>query len=299
MQVVHIDSGREMRGGQWQVMLLMRGLRGAGHEQILLARPESPLFGRATAEGFDVRPYGAMTLARLLSAAIVHAHDAHAHTLAACAAKVPFVVSRRVAFPIGTGWLSRWKYRRATRYIAVSEYVRRRLVDAGVAPRVISVVYDATPAAEPAAGDWIVAPWSDDPQKGADLVRAAATLAGVEVRFSRDLPADISRARMFLYITRQEGLGSAALLAMAAGLPVIASRVGGLPEAVEEGVTGLTVPNQPERIAEAMRRLLDHPGLAVEMGMRGRERAAARFSIEAMVRGTLAVYEEVVLCSKR
>ena len=44
---------------------------------------------------------------------------------------------------------------------------------------------------------------------------------------------------MFVYITESEGLGSAVLLAMAAGTPVIASRVGGLPEAIEDGVNGL------------------------------------------------------------
>jgi glycosyltransferase involved in cell wall biosynthesis len=99
---------------------------------------------------------------------------------------------------------------------------------------------------------------------------------------------------MLLYITYEEGLGSAALLAMAAGLPVVASRVGGLPEAVEDGVTGLLVDNSPGSIVAAMRRLLDAPAEARRMGLAGRERVAARFTVEIMVEKTLAVYRKVL-----
>ena len=60
---------------------------------------------------------------------------------------------------------------------------------------------------------------------------------------------------LFLYITHSEGLGSAVLLAMAAGVPVIASNVGGLPEIVEHERTGLLTENTAQAIANAIRRL--------------------------------------------
>ena len=47
MRILHLDSGHEMRGGQWQVLRLIEGLRGAGHESLLLARAGSPLLAQA------------------------------------------------------------------------------------------------------------------------------------------------------------------------------------------------------------------------------------------------------------
>ncbi len=71
---------------------------------------------------------------------------------------------------------------------------------------------------------------------------------------------------MFLYITHKEGLGSAALLAMASGVPVVASRVGGLPEIVDDGGTGFFVENHPEAIAARMRLLAEDGGRAAGWG---------------------------------
>ncbi len=89
-----------------------------------------------------------------------------------------------------------------------------------------------------------------------------------------------------------EGLGSAALAAMSAGVAVIASRAGGLPEAVADA--GILVENQPEAFAAAIRRLLDNPELAREMGRGGRERVEKQFTIDIMVRQTEAAYAEVL-----
>ncbi len=80
------------------------------------------------------------------ASAVVHAHDAKAHTLAALASRKTFVVSRRVAFPVKRTVASRWKYRRATRYLAVSEYVAGELRKAGVPAAKIDVVYDGVSA---------------------------------------------------------------------------------------------------------------------------------------------------------
>ncbi len=233
MRIAHIDTGREMRGGQWQVLYLLQGLSAAGHEVILFARSGAPLFEKAQAE-FDVRPatLGAIRGAR---AGLVHVHDARAHTLAALAGCRPLVVSRRVAFPLQTNLLSRWKYGKAAHFIAVSEYVRKVMAASGVAEDRISVVYDGVPIPpEPArrSGAHVVTPATDDPRKGPELVREAAALARVDVRFSTDLARDLRDAAAFLYITYEEGLGSGALLAMAAGVPVIASRIGGLTEII-------------------------------------------------------------------
>jgi alpha-maltose-1-phosphate synthase len=77
---------------------------------------------------------------------------------------------------------------------------------------------------------------------------------------------------------------------------VIASRIGGLTEAVVDGETGLLVENTPESIAAAITRLVRDPALAARLGAAGRVRAAQRFSTGAMVRDTLAVYHRVLAC---
>ena len=295
---LHIDTGREMRGGQWQVFYLLEGMTKAGHDCTLLSRPGSPLLERARAAGIDARPLRLPELIRIApSHELVHAHDARAHTLASFLGR-PVVVSRRVAFPVGRSPSSRWKYARASRYIAVSNYVRNILIAAGISDDKIDVVYDGVPLPpEPRldSRSRIVAIDSSDPGKGRLLIENAARRAHLEVVFSKNLPADLTEAALFVYVTESEGLGSAALLAMGAGVPVLASAVGGLPEVVEDGVTGLLMPeNSSDRIASAMLEMLRDRTRLAQFGRNARERAERAFTTEHMLRNTLSVYEKVL-----
>jgi glycosyltransferase involved in cell wall biosynthesis len=79
---------------------------------------------------------------------------------------------------------------------------------------------------------------------------------------------------------------------------VIASGVGGLVEVVEHGVTGLLVDNTADSIAAAMRRLLDEPATRARLGTRGRHLVAGKFTVRAMLDGTVSVYNQVISCSK-
>lgn len=299
MRILHVDTGRELRGGQRQVLLLLQGLRAAGHECTLLAQAGSPLFQNASAAGFPVFPAGLRSVRQYSKTAdLIHAHDSKAHTLAAIAALVPFAVSRRVAFAVSRSLLSEWKYRQADRFLAVSQFVAFELERRGIKKEKIDVVYDGvqpdfTPAqwtlANPA-----VALASFDPAKGRDLVAEAAQLANIPVVFTSDLPKDLLNASMFLYITRAEGLGSAALLALAMGIPVIASEVGGLTEALDHGRAGILVPNHPPKIAAAITQLRDNPTLGETLIKRGRQHVASLFTAKHMVESTLASYRRVL-----
>jgi len=101
---------------------------------------------------------------------LIHAHDARSHTLGVMAKPGRLVVSRRVAFPVG----SAWKYRRARRYLAVSEFVKSVLVAGGVPEEKIAVVYDGVPLLEPVRGSSVVAPANaDDACKGASAGRGS------------------------------------------------------------------------------------------------------------------------------
>jgi glycosyltransferase involved in cell wall biosynthesis len=296
MRVLHIDSGREMRGGQRQVLMLMNGQRSAGDSPVLLSPAGSPLFVEAHQAGLDVRELSVAALSRNAPGMdLIHAHDARAHTLGLTICRLPLIVSRRVAFPAGTSAASRWKYSRADHFIAISNYAAGCLKQAGVAAGKITVVYDGVEVpSSPASGDLVVSPASRDPRKKSSLAAEAARLAGFELLLSHDLSADLPRARLFVYLSDQEGLGSAALLASAYGIPVIASDVGGLREAVVHGETGLLVENQADDVARCIRLLSEDPAKAGEMGAKGRERALRMFTTEAMVRGTKAVYQRLL-----
>jgi len=298
LHVLHIDLGREMRGGQHQVLLLLKMMRSAGHSFTLLARAGSPLFASAAAMQFNVRPASFLAVRQFSSEYdIVHAHDARSHTWAALASRRPLVVSRRVAFPVGTSPISRWKYGRAARFLAVSRFVGKKLEEAGVAQSKIDIVFDSAELC--AMQTWspeapLVALASADPKKGRDLVQTASQIARIPVTFSSDLQKDFAHASAFVYISRSEGFGSAALVAMSRGVPVIASRIEGMAEVLEDGVSGLAVENEPAAIAAAMRRVRENPELAKSLMANARTRVETVFSPSAMLLNTLASYRRAL-----
>lgn len=101
-------------------------------------------------------------------------------------------------------------------------------------------------------------------------------------------------ACMFVLPTLSEGLGRVVFEAMATGCPVIASAVGGIPDMIDDGRTGLLAPAGDEiALAERLRWILDHPGEASEMGRRGRVFAERFHSTDAYVRGYASVIGKI------
>lgn len=109
----------------------------------------------------------------------------------------------------------------------------------------------------------------------------------------RDVDRLLCAADVFALSSLSEGVSIAALEAMAAGLPVVATRVGGNPEIVEHGVTGLLVePARPDELAGALTRLLAEPGTAAAMGRAGRRLAEEKFALTTMVGAYADLYRE-------
>lgn len=109
-----------------------------------------------------------------------------------------------------------------------------------------------------------------------------------------DVPMLLSQAACLLLTSDYESCPYTVIEAMAAGVPVVATRVGGVPELVEDGVSGLLVePGRPEQIAAAIGELLADPDRARELGSAGRRIAGERFSVERMVGETVALYDEL------
>lgn len=113
--------------------------------------------------------------------------------------------------------------------------------------------------------------------------------------FRHDLPRWLGGLDMLIHPADMEGLGVSLLQASAAGVPIVTSRAGGLPEAVQDGVTGiLCPPGDVAALAAAIDRLAGDAALRARFGAAGRARILAEFSIDAMVDGNLAIYRQVL-----
>jgi len=145
MRIVHIDTGKELRGGQRQLLRLARGLAARDHAQTIVCPEESGLEARARGEGHRVfalaahdpgHIHGIFQMRQMLLAMpadILHAHDGRAQTLSWLASwglKTRRVASRRVAFLIRKRAQQRFIYSRTCHaVIAVSRFVRGLLIE--------------------------------------------------------------------------------------------------------------------------------------------------------------------------
>jgi glycosyltransferase involved in cell wall biosynthesis len=356
MRVVHVDSATGWRGGQNQVLLTARGMAARGHGVVVACQRGGVLEGRARAAGLDVRPLvfrgdlwpgAAFGLARVVRDAgpdIVQAHDPHALSAAVIArgvlgARAPLIATRRVDFPVRSA-LSRRKYHRTSRIIAVSQAIARVLEVDGFAPSDVRVVHEGVPDRPAETGgrealralgvpagarvvgnvaaltdhkdhETLLAAAADacarvpnawfvivgDGELREPLVARARTLGldrCVFAGFRTDLDRLIPAFDVFCLSSHMEGLGTSLLDAMAFGRAVVATRAGGIPEAVEDGVTGRVVePRDPRALAEALVAVLTDDAARSAYGAAGRGRFLERFTAERMVEGTLAAYEGI------
>lgn len=153
---------------------------------------------------------------------------------------------------------------------------------------------DAAALLAPSWPDLRVAIVGDGPLLPA--LRDRAAVLGIAGRvhlpgFRDDVPDLLPALDAFAFPSREEGLGSALLEAMAAGVPVVATRAGGIPEVVRDGVDGLLVPPaDPPALAAALDRILRDPAAADRRAASARARVAAEFAADRMVAETLRHY---------
>lgn len=109
--------------------------------------------------------------------------------------------------------------------------------------------------------------------------------------YRADIPAVLAVSDAFCLPSRSEGLPLAVLEAMAAALPVVATAVGGIPEAVQDEVTGFLIP-RPEATSAALARLLADPARAAAFGRAGQKRVKQHYDLRAMLARLQALYLE-------
>lgn len=310
MRVLHLDTATEWRGGQQLLLRLARGMLSAGDDVAVACPVEGRLWHELGLAGVPRLPVPAgrslqaAAVARRYRADVVVAHTSHAHTCG-LAWRGVLVVHRWVDFPVSGGW----KYRRPEAFAAVSPAVASILEAAGARRvRVVPGGADPLPDVAPAAdAPDVLAVGARVPHKGHDVLAAAATrLPGVDVAVAgtgplrppglrllghrEDVPALLRGCRVFVMPSRSEGLGMAAVEALQAGVPVVASAVGGLPEVL--GDAGILVaPGDPAALAAGIQQALDgrHPPPE-----HGRARVAARFTTARMVASSRALYAEAL-----
>jgi glycosyltransferase involved in cell wall biosynthesis len=146
-------------------------------------------------------------------------------------------------------------------------------------------------------------PWELDLVGEGPLIQNMQAVAarlgiGSRIRFlgqRRDVEQLLAAAQISLLVSNWEGFPLSILEAMRAGLPVVASAVGGVAESVRDGETGYLVPRGDEEcLRDRIRQLLLSPDLRVRMGISGRTRFEKDFTLEHFVSRTVAVYRNVL-----
>lgn len=115
------------------------------------------------------------------------------------------------------------------------------------------------------------------------------------IGFCPDVPAYLAAADIFVHVPIWEGLGVAIIEALAAGLPIVASQVGGIPELINDQSSGLLIrPQDPMALAAALDRLIRTPGFARGLGQAGQAYAQECFDIHAMAHANEVLYYELL-----
>lgn len=308
----------------------VEALRGLGAEIEVVSPATCRHFGLAYGEGIvnnlRRRPWLVLALPLFLGSLAVGVRRAacgadvvHAHwlpsALPALAARRPLVIQlwgSDVALAQWVRPLARWLLRRARVVVCASEALAGdaralgvrdvRVVPAGVAP--------PASVASPEEPPHILYAGRLSEEKGVRDLATAASGLPLEVvgdgplrrlfpQATGFLPpeamgARYQRAAIVVVPSRREGYGMVAREAMAHGRPVVATRVGGLPDAVVDGETGLLVPpGDPAALRSALESLLGDAALRRRLGEAGRALVTERLSPQASARATLALWTEV------
>jgi glycosyltransferase involved in cell wall biosynthesis len=368
LRVLHLDTGKEWRGGQQQLLYLASALTRADHDSLVVTPKGSPLAQRARNEGLPVReitchgagdPIAIHAVHQILNETgtqILHAHTANAHSLGFLVLRLPgtpksrrpaFVIHRRVDFQPAADPLTRMRYTaEPCLYLCVSDAVRQVLERYGIPPARLRVVHSGIDPARidayadgsrehlraelgvPVEAGVIGVIGALVPHKGhrhliAALPRilaarpdACVVLFGegpLEVELRRDcwergvqthvlfagFRPDVARflpaIDVYVHPSVEEGLGTTILDAMAARLPVVATRAGGIPEVVRHGETGwLVPPGAPTELAGPVISLLENPRQRAAFGEAGRARVESEFTIPRLFERTLSAYSQAL-----
>ncbi len=360
MKVLHFSSAKTWRGGEQQIAYLLMELREKGIQQTVFCVKNSALASFCKKEDFafevykkraSIDPAPALKLSRIISKNkidLIHIHDAHAHTFACMGAaffniKTPFVLSRRVDFPIRKSFLSQWKYNHPNikAILCVSAFIKKVIQSDIKDPSIIQVVHSGVDLSKfrftknnilrkeykiPDSDFLIanvaaIAPHKDyftfvdtaalilnnrsdtrfliiggdggEMQKIRNYIQEKNLGDKIQLTgFRNDIPKVLPGIDLFLFTSKEEGLGTSLLDALACKIPVVATNAGGAPEVIEHMKTGLVgnIKNA-EQLAEHVLTLLDNHELQSSFISNGLQKLK-NFSTKETARKTLDTYRK-------
>ncbi|NDK56123.1 glycosyltransferase family 4 protein [Pontibacter fetidus] len=363
MRILQLVSEKSWRGGEQQVAYLLEELRRLGITCHVCCRKGSAFEEYCRQNGF---PYIALSFNKIFPIPtalqlkdyinkhhieLVHMQASHAHTIGVLAHKLgancKLVLSRRVEFPIGSSFLSKYKYNYhgIKRIICISERVRDVLAKSIKDSSKCVTVYSGInldrfkdlptiktdylrrtyniPANNLLIGNISAIDVHKDyftfletakllKEKGVKAtyfaigtgkleqeVKKYATDLGlwenvVFTGFLKNVHQVMPELDMFVFTTIKEGLGTTVLDAFASRVPVVASATGGIPEMVEDGVTGMLAPvKQPAIFAEKALQLINNPDLRNAIVANASQRVR-KFAKEETALHTLAIYKDIL-----
>lgn len=354
--ILHLNTSREWRGGENQVLNLALGLKSRKIPQVIIAQPKSPLSEKAQQAGIEVIELNMKSefdfkaihqiraIIRERKIGIVHTHTAHAHSIALFAKKKKdkwkLIVSRRVDFRIKKNLFSKWKYKspKVDLFIGVSRQIQKYLLEDGIEPaRVIAIhsgidiqKFKRLPNADGIRKELeinkktivigIIAALVDHKDhitflhaiskietevpyiaiilgegKLAPKLKELASKLELNDKvyflgFKQNIPEYLNLIDIFTLTSKEEGLGTAILDAMAAGKPIVATRGGGIPEMVVHNKGGfLCEVGDSYELALAYKTLIENNSLRKDFSEFNKS-YVDRFSFETMVSKTVQVY---------
>ena len=363
MRVLHIDSEKTWRGGENQMRLLIE--KSQDQAEFHLAAPEESVAIKRLAKFTKTFPvqfesqrllHAAMSVARYVrqhNIDLIDCQTSRAHNVGVVAKffvpKVKVVVHRRVDYPLGTGFMSRYKYfnRRVDRYVPISDAIAEILADYGIPRSKITRIYSAVDSSIFTAIDKTQARREVVQELGIDgtkplLINVAyhtaqkgmhTLLQGLKLLTDRgvdyhcllagsgeltpelktlseelgiapqlsflgirkDVPKLLAAADIFTMPSNKEGLGTSLLDAIHAGCPVAASDVGGIPELVRHGETGMLSPvGDFQCLADNLAKLIQDSEFAKDLLNKAQAHAEKHFSVTAMVSQNIALYRQLL-----
>lgn len=358
--VLHISSPLTWRGGEQQIAYLYDELESQVTKQYILTPAGSALSDHGNKSGWNILNYrkrGGVDIGlarkireieKTIKPDIIHCHDSHAHTGAVIAASMfgmslPIVVSRRVDFPIGNKWMSRWKYnhRSIARILCVSDEIARivrpsikneliivETVHSGIdlkgqvpgvpgklrnllnIPDDIKIIANVAALADhkdyftfldtaKLLGDredirFVIlgdGPMREEIEKYAETRQCDNVIfAG----FRNDLHELWGDMNVFLFTSKTEGLGTSVLDALAHRIPVVCTNAGGIPEIIENNVSGYMANVGDSRaLAEGVLKVLDDTGYRNSI-IEGGHIKVQSFSKSETAKKTLEAYRKVL-----
>jgi glycosyltransferase involved in cell wall biosynthesis len=354
--IVHLNTSKEWRGGENQVLNLARGLKAESIQQLIVTQPDSPLSKKAKDEGietielsmrgeFDFKAILALRkIFKEKNVQLVHTHTAHAHSLAVLAKtkkdNFALIVSRRVDFRIKKNLFSLWKYKspKVDLFIGVSRQIQKYLLEDGIDSDRAIAIHSGIDVKK-----FKKIPSSDSLRKSLDISKKTIvigiiaalvdhkdhatflrSIAGIHTDvpftavilgegklesklkdlaqqlqiqdrvlfqgFQDNIPEYLSLIDIFTLTSKEEGLGTSILDAMAAGKPVVATRAGGIPEMVVPNHGGILCDiGSTEQLAQAYKTLIESPDLRKQYADFNKIQVE-KFSFENMVQKTIQVY---------